>query len=256
MPITRRAAATATLVVCLAITATACGGDDGAAAKPTGAAAPTTTPSPTERLESMTGVIVLETARAEFRKVASVTMTGFAVKDGLRATFTVSADRSGNCAATTIQEGQGPSQAVGVQGETFIRLDPQSFADSWGAATAEKFRGRWFRMPRGQALDDVAGFCDLARVPIVGAAEADEQAISDGVRSVRGRRSVGVSFTSPETPPFLGYIAAEGPPRPVRVKSQAEDFQVDFTDYDKPVTVTAPPADQIVDVAALLEHAP
>ncbi|MFE2727313.1 hypothetical protein [Kitasatospora sp. NPDC059327] len=217
---------------------------------------PTVTASPGERLESMTGVLLLEAARAEFRKVASVTMTGFALKDGHRATFAVSADRAGHCTAITIQEGQGPSRILRVRGETFVKMDPQAFAAEWGAATASRFGGRWVRLPPGQLLEDVGGFCDLATVPVVGAAAQAEQALSAGGMSVGGRRAVSFLVADPDNPPFLGYLAAEGPPRPVRVETQAYDFQVDFDGYDRPVLVTAPPADQVVDLAALTAQTP
>ncbi|MEV0537400.1 hypothetical protein [Kitasatospora sp. NPDC050463] len=202
----------------------------------------------------MTGAILLETTQAEFRKAASVTMTGFALKDGHRATFAVSADRAGSCTVTSTQEGQGPSRVLQVREETFVRMDPQAFALEWGAATAAKFGGRWVRLPPGRKLDDVGGFCDLMTVPVVGTADPAEQAISGGGLSVGGTRTVSFLVTGPDNPPFLGYIAAEGPPRPVRVESQAYDFQVDFSDYDVPVRVTAPAADQVVDLAALTEQ--
>ncbi|WP_380282555.1 hypothetical protein [Kitasatospora purpeofusca] len=216
----------------------------------------TATASPHERLESMTGVLLLETARAEFRKAASVTMTGFALKDGRRATFTVSADRKGRCTGTTTEEGQGPSRIVRVRDETFVRMDPQAFAREWGAATASRFDGRWVRLPPGRTLDDVGGFCDLTTVPVVGTADPAEQALSGGGLSVGGTRSVSFLVMSPDNPPFMGYIATQGPPRPVRVETQAYDFQVDFSAYDMPVPVTAPPADQVVDLAALAEPTP
>ncbi|MER7707675.1 hypothetical protein ABTX81_32840 [Kitasatospora sp. NPDC097605] len=213
----------------------------------------TATAGPDERLESMTGPLLLETAQAEFRKAASVTMTGFALKDEHRATFTVSADREGNCTATTIQEGQGPSRIARVQGETFVRMDPQAFAREWGEAIASRFGGRWVRLPAGRTLDGVGGFCDLTTVPVVGTTAPATQTLSGAGESVGGTRSMSFLVTSPDEPPFIAYIAKQGPPRPVRVETQAYDFQVDFSAYDLPVFVTAPPADQVVDLAALTE---
>ncbi|MGV9269510.1 hypothetical protein ACWDRR_33155 [Kitasatospora sp. NPDC003701] len=183
-----------------------------------------------------------------------MTMTGFALKDGHRATFAVSADREGHCTGITTQEGQGPSRVLRVRAETFVKMDPQAFANEWGAATASRFGGRWVRLPPGQTLDDVGGFCDLATVPVVGAADPGGQAFSGGGQSVGGRRSMSFLLQGPDNPPFLGYLATEGAPRPLRVETQAYDFQVDFSDYDMPVLVTAPPADQVVDLAALTEQ--
>ncbi|MFJ6140564.1 hypothetical protein [Kitasatospora sp. NPDC092286] len=92
-------------------------------------------------------------------------------------------------------------------------------------------------------------------VPVVGTADPAEQTLSGGGLSVGGTKTVSFLVTGPDAgPPFLAYVATEGPPRPVRVESQAYDFQVDFSDYDVPVPVTAPPADQVVDLAALTEQ--
>ncbi|MFJ9948211.1 hypothetical protein [Kitasatospora sp. NPDC091207] len=251
IPRTRRAAIAAGLALLLVVAAASMRVGGGRAGARADGAVPTVTASPHERLESMTGAILLETAQAEFREASSVTMTGFALKDGHRATFAVSADRAGGCTVTSTQEGQGPSRVVRVRGETFIRMDPQAFALEWGAATASRFGGRWVRLPPGRTLDDVGGFCDLTKIPVVGTADPAEQALSGGGLSVGGTKTVSFLVTGPDNPPFLGYVATEGPPRPVRVETQAYDFQVDFSDYGLPVQVTAPPADQVVDLAAL-----
>ncbi|MFB7475244.1 hypothetical protein [Kitasatospora sp. NPDC056184] len=254
IPRTRRAAVAAGLALSLVLALAAAGARAGDSRA--GAGGDTAAASPGERLESMTGPILLETAQAEFRKAASVTMTGFALKDGRRAVFTVSADREGHCTVSSTEEGQGPSLVLRVLDETFVRMDPQACAREWGAATASKFDGRWIRLPPDRALDDIGAFCDLTTVPVVGAPDPAGQALSGGGLSVGGTRTMSFLVTSPDDPPFLGYVATQGPPRPVRVETQAYDFQVDFGDYDKPVAVTAPPADQVVDLAALTENTP
>ncbi|WP_406192495.1 hypothetical protein OH807_01040 [Kitasatospora sp. NBC_01560] len=204
----------------------------------------------------MTGPVLQTTAQTEFRKAASVTMTGFALKDGHRAVFAISADRDGRCTGTSTEQGQGPSRFLRIKEETFVRLDPQAFVRQWGAAVATRYGERWVRLSPGQELEDVGGFCDLTKVPVVGAPNPAEQARSGGGITVGGRKAASFLVTSPDNPPYLGYIAAEGSPRPVRVESQAYDFQIDFSNYGLPVLVTAPPSDQVVDLSALTEQAP
>jgi hypothetical protein len=48
------------------------------------------------------------------------------------------------------------------------------------------------------------------------------------------------------------YIALQGDPYPVHAISSADETgSLDFLDYGVPVTVTAPPADQVVDISKL-----
>lgn len=53
---------------------------------------------------------------------------------------------------------------------------------------------------------------------------------------------------------LTAYVAAEGTPYPVRitVRNAGEEGTVDFSGFDRPVSSATPPADETVDVTALL----
>lgn len=53
-------------------------------------------------------------------------------------------------------------------------------------------------------------------------------------------------------------MASEGKPYPVRitVRGNGADAAVDFSGFDKPVPTATPPADDTVDVSALLGKTP
>ncbi|MCG6498783.1 hypothetical protein [Kitasatospora sp. A2-31] len=248
----KRVVAAAAAVLALG-PATGCDGgvDDAKSAAP-----PVTSPS-TERLESMTGVVILDRAHGEFLKAASVKLTG-TVTDKARttATFTVSVKATGDCTGFLELDGNGRAELLRASGQTLVKPSSKALAEYFGLPTTEFRADRWIRLAKSEASDALpSGMCDLKTVPLFGDGDWSKTVNSEGTETVNGRKVVTVFASTPEDGAYLGYVATDGPARPARIKSfhsEGHDIglTVDFSDYDAPVAVTLPPADQITDPAA------
>ncbi|MFF7458495.1 hypothetical protein [Kitasatospora sp. NPDC008115] len=248
-----RAAVAALVALSLALTVAGCddGGEGGAAA----ASPSPSSASPTERVESMTGMILLKKSREAFGKVSSVTMTGFTVEDGVKSTVKVSADRQGNCTGTLDIEGKGGLELLRGSGTLLVKMSAQLLTTTHDAATAELYKGRYFRIAPGSEYAGMAEVCDLATVPGVGGEASGWDAQSGEPGTIGSRRAMSVLVVSKEEGPHTIHVPVEGPLLPLRIEagwtgtgSEAVDEAIDFSDYDVPVTVTVPPADQILDL--------
>ncbi|MGW4892306.1 hypothetical protein ACWEQL_08560 [Kitasatospora sp. NPDC004240] len=245
----KRAARVAAVVLVLAVGATGCGGGeaDGKAAAPS--VAPTA--SPTERLESATGDVILQKAREDFKKAGSVKLTGFTVEDDTKSTYKVSADRQGNCAGSIVIEGRGSLELVQGKGQTFLKFDEQLLTSVSGPAAAQH-KGRWVKIGKDDAFESFAQFCDLGMVPLFGDGSPGEQFTSAGTETIDGRKTVLVDGFSGEGT-FTGYVQTEGPALPIRIESLDKNIRTEFSEYGAPVTVTLPPYDQVIDLNVLMK---
>ncbi|WP_395292481.1 hypothetical protein ACF9IK_01970 [Kitasatospora hibisci] len=253
MRIKRAVAAAATVLALGPITGCGGGGggDDAKAA-----AQPVASPS-AERLESMTGPVILDRAHGEFLKAASVKLTGtVADKARTTASFTVSVKASGDCTGSVELVGDGRAELLRASGQTLVKPSSKALAEFFGLPTAEFRADRWIRLAKSEAPGAVAsGMCDLKAIPVFGDGDWSKTVTSEGTKTVNGRKVVSVFTMTPEDGGYFGYVATDGPARPARIESfhsEGHDLglTVDFSDYDAPVTATLPPADQITDPAA------
>ncbi|MFD0351314.1 hypothetical protein ACFQ0M_45315 [Kitasatospora aburaviensis] len=194
----KRAVVAAAAVLALG-SVTGCGGDgDDTKA----AAQPTTSPS-TERLESMTGTVILDRAHGEFLKAASVKLTGTVADKGrTTATFTVSVKASGGCTGFVELGGDGRAELLRASGQTLVKPSSKALAEYFGLATAEFRADRWIRLAKSESVASVtSGMCDLKAVPVFGDGDWSKMVNSDGTKTVNGRKVVSVFTSTPEEGP-------------------------------------------------------
>ncbi|MFJ9611246.1 hypothetical protein ACIRS1_33400 [Kitasatospora sp. NPDC101176] len=248
----KRVAVAGVVVVALGAVA-ACGGGDTAGSA--ASASPSASAS-AERLESATGGTILEKAHKEFAQAKSVKITGSSVEGGQKVAFTASAAANGDCAGTFDFGADGKAEILRTAGQTLVKEDAALLAKLTGAAGAELGKGRWIRAKAGDDLSVVGAFCDLKGTPVFGDGDWYKLVNSDGAQTVNGQKTVAIFSGSQDGGSYRGYVAVEGPARPVRVESMrlegaTDGVTMDFSDYDAPVTVTMPPADQIIDLSTI-----
>ncbi|KJY31361.1 hypothetical protein [Streptomyces sp. NRRL S-495] len=246
-----RAVVAALAALGLALTATAC---DDAQGSTTAAASGPGSPSPTERVASMTGMRLLDKGREAFGRASSVRMTGFVVDEdsGRRTNVQLAADRKGQCAAKVDAEGKGEFEFVRTEGTLLYRPSAALLSALRGTEAAERYRDRWFRIPPTSEYASMADLCDLAGLPAFGDPNSSWSALAGEPGTVGGRASMGVQLNSTEEGAFTAHLAAEGAMVPLRMEdgwseSVGKTMTFDFTDYDVPVVLPALPAGSVVD---------
>ncbi|MDH6145402.1 hypothetical protein [Kitasatospora acidiphila] len=257
----------AVLCAVLAAGATACGGSRGSsgkAAAPASVAAPASTsaaagasPSVPD-LSSMSADQVVDQIRATMGAVSTVHVAGYAMSDGQKMTLDVSADKNKNCTGTVTTGDTGSIELIHNSAGTWIKPDAtywknmaaQKGNPQAGDAVAELFKGRW--LTGAQDDPDLQGMADVCGV----LAGLDEALNEDSTKSsahkgdyafVDGARALTVNVTDDSGPSIL-YPAADEQPYLLRVVNNGSDGGiVDLSDFNKPVDVQAPPADQVID---------
>ncbi|MFJ4090681.1 hypothetical protein ACIPYS_03785 [Kitasatospora sp. NPDC089913] len=237
----------------LALTATACDGAEGPAAA--GAPASQSSPSPTERVASMTGKRLLDKGREAYGHVSSVRMAGFAVDEdsGRRTGIQLSADRKGQCAAKVDVDGKGQFELVRTAERTLlVRPAAATLTAMRGAEVAERYRDRWFKVPPGSEYSSMAELCDLTGLTAFGDPNSEWSGLAGDPGTVGDRASMGVMLSSKEEGPWTAHLAAEGAMVPLRLEdgwgeSAGKRMTLDFTDYDVPVVLPSLSAGSVVD---------
>ncbi|MFB7674561.1 hypothetical protein ACFC26_24415 [Kitasatospora purpeofusca] len=247
-----RAVAAALAALGLALTATAC--DDANDSTAAAAASSPASPSPTERVASMTGKRLLDKGREAYGKASSLRMTGFVVDEdsGRRTGVQLAADRKGQCQLKADVDGTGQFEILRTEGTTLFRPSTATLTAIRGAAVAERYRDRWFKIPAGSEYSSLGDLCDLAGLTAFGDPNGSWQALAGEPGTVAGRASMGVQLSSTEEGAFTAHLAAEGAMVPLRVEdgwgeSAGKNMTLDFTDYDVPVVLPAVPAGSVVD---------
>lgn len=180
-------------------------------------------------------------------------------------TVDLSLDRNGNCAGDVdLGKDKGAVEIVKRGDSVWLKPD----ADFWenqvpvgGPAFESVLAGRYMK---GSASDSrlrpVVDACDLDTFRDLVSDNADNAAgtfTKGEVTTVDGVRTVPVTRTL-HGQELTAYVDTGGEHYPVRiaVRGDGADAAVDFTRFDEPVPTATPPADETVDVSALLGRAP
>ncbi|MFE0463251.1 hypothetical protein ACFW1A_28765 [Kitasatospora sp. NPDC058965] len=263
-----RIVTSAVLCALLATGATACGSSTSTTAKaaPSGSAAAVspTAASPsasasasgTVDLDSLTAAQVEDAAHAAMASLTSMRVAGSTTSDGQKITFDLTADKAKDCQGTVTIGSMGSIEILHNSTGSWVKPD-QAFWKSAaaqqgkpgaGAMAAELFKGRY--LTGGQDDPDMkqmTSMCDVVE-GIANDTSKATNATKVGPATVNGQKTLGIKDTDDDGTVSTGYVATEGKPYLLRLVSEGSDGgQLDFTDFDKPLTVQAPPADQVVD---------
>ncbi|MEV6833851.1 hypothetical protein AB0N17_04905 [Streptomyces sp. NPDC051133] len=247
---------TAALCVTAALSLTACGDDKGDA-KAAGDAT-SATPSPTQSPDPFKGLTpdqISEKARVAMTKLDSFKVKGGMTTDGEHMTFDFAVAAKGNCHGS-FTTGGASAEIREVGGTTYMKGD-EKFWQQMGKedgsssketdALAEMFKGRWFKMPAEDAKsDDKFPFCDIGTM-----FEKDEKEshLTRGADTeVNGTPAATLKGKDGAATQTL-LISAKGEPYALRLTAEGgkEPGSFDFSAFNEPVTVTPPPAGEVID---------
>ncbi|WP_128976523.1 hypothetical protein [Streptomyces roseicoloratus] len=229
------------------------------------AAAPPAAPSPSpDPFEGLTADQIGEKAVTATQSATSLRMAGRVVSGGqpLDVDFAVN-DRS-ECTGAIKLRG-GAAELRQTSGVTYMKGDEAFWRASMTSqglppaqidATIELLKGRWLKIPQGRAgTEGLSGVCDLkALLADLGKDKKDRTGLVRGpdgevngtpvatlVKKKTGGETTTVSVAQSGKPYILRTVKTGG----------GEPGSVTLSDYDKPVKVVVPPADETVDLSKL-----
>jgi predicted small secreted protein len=191
---------------------------------------------------------ILEKALAALKAAKSVHIKGdIKTGDGLISidlTLTDTKDGVG----TMSMSGQ-TVQLTKVGTDVYMKADAgfwKQFAGDQGGVIATLLAGKYLKASTTDAqFGSMASFFDFAE-----SLDMQGEGTVGETKAINGINAVSVKEKSAESPGTL-WIATQGEPYPLRLEGPPGEGQIDFTDYNKPVDIKAPPADQVIDVAKL-----
>ncbi|WP_254705790.1 hypothetical protein [Streptomyces vilmorinianum] len=253
--------AVALVCAATAVGVTGCGkkADDGGAKadKSTPSAAPTPT-KPADPFAGLTADEIADKAVKATEGATSLHMVGNGKADGQSMTIDLALDSKGACtgkigikeATADLLRADGIMYMKGDEKFWQVSAGEEGASAEEGKAMAELFKGRWMKMTDKNA-GELADLCDLDKmVKEMDKDRADRKGMTKGADAdVNGQPAVTLTKKKSNGETLTMYVAKEGEPYVLKTVEVGGDEPgtLVFSDFNKPVTVTAPPADQVMD---------
>ncbi|WP_181796256.1 hypothetical protein [Streptomyces sp. WELS2] len=253
----RNLLAVAALCATAAMTLTACGGDDEKAdgkEKGTSASASATT----KPFEGLTGDQISEKARVAMTKLKTFKIKGDMTVDGADMSIDFAVAVKGDCQGTLVRDG-GSAQILKSGGVMYMKGDEKFWQQTGkedgsspdeAKAFTQLVKGRWFKLGSGAEAEEEFPFCDAG---VMFEKDKDDARLTRGPETeVDGTRAVTLTGKDGAEKQTL-LVAAEGEPYALKMTTEGgkEPGSLQYSEFNKPVTVKAPPADQVIDANQL-----
>ncbi|GLW54100.1 hypothetical protein [Kitasatospora phosalacinea] len=243
---------------------TACnsgGGDDKkgdaapAASAPASASAAASEPAAGGGLEKLTVAEITAKSRAAGAKLTSAKLVAKVTQEGTTMSASVAADSSGNCTGTIGIEGKGTADVRRTADKVWVKPDAEFFATvipNGDTPAAQKLVGKWLASSKADDIANFAEFCDMAltmqtKIGLNDDGTPDNTGTKSGTKKVDGIDAILIVGKDDDGKPVDATIAAEGEPYLLTVDDEAVN-SMKFSDFNEPVQVTAPAADQVIDL--------
>ncbi|MFD5536756.1 hypothetical protein ACFWIJ_02590 [Streptomyces sp. NPDC127079] len=247
----------AALCVTAVVTLTACGEGEKADTKAAGAFSASA--SPATPFEGLSPAEIAEKSRLVMAKLRSLRVTGSATVEGKEMTVDVAVAGKGNCLGT-FGMGGGTGQVRWYGGYTYTKGDKKFWQESAAGAGVSSqqadavvglLAGRWLRKPAGSTdADDEFPFCDTTAMFTK---DQSDSALKRGADTdVNGTRGVTLTGKDGAATRTL-VVATDGQPYDLRmsVEGGKEPQTVEFSGFNKPVTLAPPPTKNVIDMNKL-----
>jgi hypothetical protein len=233
MRMTRRTVFTA-LTAAVALGAAACGGS------PSGQAGGSTAADP---LANVPAGKILSRAFANFKSASSVQVSGTAADSGQTVALDLTLVKGGACRGTISMSKSGTLALIDTGKQAWIKPDT-TFWKSTGAASAAVLSvvsGKYLALSGNSGMTEFTSLCTLS-----GLAGNVNGTLVKGARSTVDGQPV-ITLRDPAQK-GTAYITDTATPELTRIESTAtgNSGELNFTDYGSLVTITAPPASQVL----------
>lgn len=228
-------------------------GSSDPSAGPSGGSATSSTPSvpkvPSQAGPTPTVEGLLADTKAAIAAASAVRLKGSIDTDGQTMTVDGASDKAGKSVDLSLSGAStGTLHIVMVGGQTYMRGDDAFWSKAGASAIADKAKGKFVHMPAG--TNDAPA--DVNTLEMAGSIFTDIDASQ--VDTITSKSVNGVEAWVLTEKGGNGTIAVDKATKlPIMLDGGAKSpGQVTFSDWNTPVNVTAPPADQVVELTALM----
>jgi hypothetical protein len=246
----RRAAAAALAGAAILGAATACSSAGSPAASAT-SATPDSTASASAQGGPLAGLSADEIARRatdDLKVVKSVHVNGSVQSSGQDIAMNLTIGTQG-CTGTMGIKGQGSFILLKIGKSLWIKPDDAFWkhaAGSDGADAVDLFSGNYVKTSaKGSSLSSVGDLCDPAK--FAKSFGGNMTGMSKGTTTtIAGQPALQIKDTAD---PASAYVTVAARPEFLRLDGGGSNGRLDFTQYNAPLHLTPPPADQVLDGA-------
>jgi hypothetical protein len=205
-------------------------------------------------LSTMSGDQILKASEAAAAAAQSVKIDMQTVDSSGTTKVKVATDTRSGCTGTITMPGKGTVDVVQDQTKTtYLKPDDTYWKSLGGAKAVTLFHGRWLTGPASDpAMSGMIGFCDIKA--LVAQMDDGSKVTKGQATTLNGQPAQTLTTTAQDGTKSTLWVAAQGAPYPLQAtggNGAGNTDKMTLTDYNVPVTVTAPPADQVVDIAKL-----
>lgn len=234
-----------------AVLAAGCGGTSDTSSS--SGSGPATTQAPAENgVDQLAATEILTKAKAALAKASSVHVSGTSSGDGaeLRLDLQVSGTKGGH---GTIITGNNKIEVLRIGQTLYLKADGEALSGLAGNPEAAKLLvGKYLKGSATDAkLKDLADFTSLSEMA-TNFLDPGGKISKTERKTIRGMPAIGLLDDSADG--GVMYVSLQGEPYPLQLTpgpKSTEQGTLDFLDYGKPVELTEPPADQVVDLDKL-----
>ncbi|MFD7319864.1 hypothetical protein ACFV9D_02055 [Streptomyces sp. NPDC059875] len=226
------------------------------------AASATTTQAPVDPFKGLDADAIADRAVQATKGATSLRIVGDVEADGQKMTIDLALDSKGACIGKIGVDGA-TADLLQAEKVMYMKGDEKFWKATAkeegspaeeGNAMAEMLKGRWVKMSGGNA-GELAELCDLsALMKDMDKDRADRKGMTKGADAdVDGKPAVTLTKKRTTGETLTMYVAKEGEPYILKTVEAGGDEPgtTVYSDYNKPVTATTPPADQVMDLAKL-----
>ncbi|MFF2549233.1 hypothetical protein ACFVUY_42665 [Kitasatospora sp. NPDC058063] len=172
-------------------------------------------------------------------------------------------DNKSQCTGTMAMPGMGKFEIISDGKTSYVKPDKDFWTNVGGpngAKAAELFKGRYLTgFESDPSMGSLISVCNLAEFSkkITADKSGNDKVEKGSAGNVNGVKTFSLKVADSKGEVTTMQIATEGKPYPVRVEhSGAKDGngKIDFSDFDKPLTIQAPSADNTVDFTKLQDQ--
>jgi hypothetical protein len=222
-----------------------CGSQGGNAGTPT--ATPTPTPSD-NGIAALPAADILTKAVTALKGASSVHINGQITTGGKTIGLDLKVTDKNLGVGTLTMDGQ-TVELTRTGTNVYMKADAafwKQFAGDKGDVIATLLQGKYLKASTTDATyGQLAGFFDLVdQMDLTGEATKGE------TKTINGTPAISLVEKGGDSPGTL-WVATQGEPYPLRLEGPTGEGAIDFTEYNQPVDIRTPPADQVIDVSKL-----
>lgn len=250
--LSKRLVSTAAICLVLAAGTAACGStkSDGKAGDAKAAA--------TQKLDTdkLSAQDISKQAKDALASATSLKMAGTIDTGEGNMELNLTLDNKSQCTGTMAMPGMGKFEIISDGKTSYVKPDKDFWTNVGGpngAKAAELFKGRYLTgFENDPSMGSLTSVCNLAEFSkkITEDKSNNEKLEKGAAGNVNGVKTFSLKATDSKGEVTTLQIATEGKPYPVQVEhAGAKDGngKIDFSDFDKPLTVQVPSADNTVD---------